>query len=66
MSNLVRDTLRGMLIGGLLFGAVATLQALRAGVGLMQVIQPVLVFALIGLTVGALAGPLVGRALRRS
>ncbi len=66
MSDLVRDTLRGMLTGGLLFGAGATLQALRAGVGLIQVIQPVLIFALIGLTVGALAGPLVGRAVRRS
>ena len=67
MTNIpmVRDTLRGVLIGGLLFGGVAALQALRAGVSLPSVIQPILVFALIGLTVGGLAGPLVGAALRR-
>ena len=41
-----------------LFGGVASLQALRAGVDLATVIQPILVFALIGLTVGGLAGPL--------
>ena len=61
----VRDTLRGTFIGGTLFGAAAAIQALRAGVALGSVIQPILVFGLIGLTVGGLAGPLVGRALRR-
>jgi hypothetical protein len=61
----VRDTLRGVVVGGGLFGGVASVQALRAGVDLAAVIQPILVFALIGLTVGGLAGPLVGRALRR-
>jgi hypothetical protein len=61
----VRDTLRGVVIGGALFGGVAALQALRAGVSLASVIQPILVFALIGLTVGGLAGPLLGRAARR-
>ena len=65
MTRLTRDTVRGMAIGGGLFGAVALVQAARAGVPIAQVIQPILVFALIGLTVGALAGPLVGAALRR-
>jgi hypothetical protein len=61
----VRDTLRGVLVGGLLFGGLSAIQALRAGVSLVSVIQPILVFALIGLTVGGLAGPLVGAAVRR-
>lgn len=61
----LRDTIRGLVIGALLFGGVAAVQALRAGVSLPKVIQPILVFALIGLTVGGLAGPLVGRAARR-
>ena len=63
--EIVRDTVRGAVIGGLLFGGLATLQALRAGVALTSVIQPILLFALIGLTVGGLAGPLLGRAARR-
>jgi hypothetical protein len=60
-----RDTVRGLAIGGLSFGALSAIQALRAGVSLLSVIQPILVFALIGLTVGGLAGPLVGAAVRR-
>ena len=62
---IVRDTLRGALGGAGLFGTIAMIQALRAGVALGQVVQPILVFALIGLTVGGLAGPLVGRGIRR-
>ena len=62
---IVRDTLRGALGGAGLLGVLAVIQALRAGVGLGQVVQPILVFALIGLTVGGLAGPLVSRAIRR-
>ncbi len=60
-----RDTLRGIVLGGALFGGVAAVQAMRAGVPLVAVIQPILVFALIGLTVGGLVGPMVGRASRR-
>lgn len=60
-----RDTLKGVLGGAVLFGGVASVQAWRAGVAPTDVIQPILVFALIGLTVGGLAGPLVGRAVRR-
>jgi hypothetical protein len=65
MTQLGRDTVKGMAIGALLMGAISTVQALRAGVALGTVLQPILVFALIGLTVGALAGPLVGAAIRR-
>ena len=60
----VRDTLRGAVGGAGLFGAVAVIQALRAGMGIGQVTQPILVFILIGLTVGGLAGPLIGRAIQ--
>ena len=60
----VRDTLLGILVGGALFGSVAVVQALRASIALGSVLQPILVFCLIGLTVGALVGPLVGRAIR--
>lgn len=62
---IVKDTARGIVIGAVLFGGVAAVQALRAGVSLPSVVQPILVFALIGLTVGGLAGPLVGAAMRR-
>ena len=65
LNVITRDTLRGLVIGALLFGGLAAVQALRAGVRLGAVVQPILVFALIGLTVGGLAGPLVGRAIRR-
>lgn len=65
MKDVAGDTIRGLLLGGLVFGGVAAVQAMRAGVSLIAVVQPILVFALIGLTVGGLAGPLVGRAARR-
>ena len=65
MTQQTRDTIRGLVIGGASFGALSALQALRAGVSLLSVIQPILVFALIGLTVGGLAGPLIGAAMRR-
>jgi hypothetical protein len=60
-----RDAIRGVIGGGGLFGLVAAVQALRAGVSLLAVVQPILFFAVIGLTVGGLAGPMVGRAARR-
>jgi hypothetical protein len=63
--HIIRDTLHGALSGAGLIGTIAVIQALRAGVVLGQVVQPILVFVLIGLTVGGLTGPLVGRAIRR-
>ena len=62
--RIARDTLRGAVCGAVLLGSVAVIQAHRAAVGLGQVAQPILVFALIGLTVGGLVGPLIGRAIR--
>jgi len=62
---LIRRTLRGAVIGALLFGGIALFQALRTGAPFPRVLQPILVLAVIGLTVGALAGPLVSQAIAR-
>lgn len=61
----LRDTLKGALLGLAVFGTIALVQALRSGAPFPQVLQPIGVVAVIGLTVGALAGPLLGQALRR-
>jgi len=61
----LRRTLTGAAIGGGLFGGLALLQAMRSGAPFPGVLQPVLVVAVIGLTVGGLAGPLVGQVWAR-
>ncbi len=61
----LRHTFRGALAGVLIFGAVALVQAIRSGTPVLSVAQPIAVIGLIGLTVGGLAGPLIGRALGR-
>jgi hypothetical protein len=63
---MIRRTARGAAIGALLFGGLSLLQALRAGATFPHVLQPIGVFALIGLTIGALAGPLVAQAIART
>ena len=63
--RMLHDTGWGAVAGAFLLGGLSVFQAIHAGVGLARVFQPILVFALIGLTVGALAGPLVGKASRR-
>jgi len=62
---LILRTLRGALIGALLFGGIALFQAARTGAPFPRVLQPILVLSVIGLTVGALAGPLVAQAIAR-
>ena len=62
----IRRTVIGGVIGGLLFGGVSLMQALRSGASFPRVLQPIGVFALIGFTIGALAGPLVAQAIARS
>lgn len=62
---LIRRTLFGALVVGGLFGAVALVQVLRSGVSVLRVVQPLLVFVVLGATIGALAGPLVGAAWTR-
>lgn len=61
----IRRTMVGAAVGGGLFGGVALVQVLRSGVPPLSVIQPLLVFVVMGATVGALAGPLVGAAWTR-
>ena len=65
MSALVRHTLTGAAVGGGAFGLVALVQAVRSGAPFPAVLQPLAVITVLGLTVGALAGPLVGQALAR-
>jgi hypothetical protein len=64
--KMIRRTVIGGAIGGGLFGAVSLIQALRADAAFPQVLQPIGVFVLIGLTIGALAGPLVAQAISRA
>ena len=64
--RMIHRTARGAAIGALLFGGASLLQALRAGATFPHVLQPIGVFALIGLTIGALAGPLVAQAIART
>lgn len=63
--TVIRRTLVGALAVGGLFGVVAVAQILRSGVSPLDVVQPLLVFVVIGATTGALAGPLVGGAWAR-
>jgi hypothetical protein len=63
---MIRRTVRGGAIGALLFGGVSLFQALRSEAAFPGVLQPIGVFTLIGLTIGALAGPLVAQAIARS
>lgn len=60
--TVIRRTLVGALVVGGVFGVVAGVQILRSGVSPVDVLQPLLVFVVIGATTGALAGPLVGAA----
>ena len=61
-SPLLRRTWIGALAGGCAFATAALLQVLRTDVPLLRVIQPILFLSLIGATIGALSGPLVGQA----
>lgn len=62
-------TLRRTVIGaagvGGLFALVGIAQAVWEGAPMPGALQPIAVFTLIGVTVGALTGPLVGGALAR-
>ena len=62
---MVRRTIMGGALGALLFGGVSLFQAIRSEAPFPGVLQPIGVFTLIGLTIGALAGPLVGQAIAR-
>lgn len=61
----LRRTLVGAAVGGALFGGVAVYRSLTAGGDLTGYLGPVGFMAVLGATVGALAGPLAGRAVAR-
>lgn len=61
----IRRTVLGAVVVGGVFGAVALVQILRSGTSLLEVLQPLLVFVVLGATIGALAGPVVGGAWAR-
>jgi hypothetical protein len=61
----LRRTWIGAAVGAAVFGGVSLVTAVRSGAPFPDVLQPIGVLAVIGLTVGALAGPLVGGALAR-
>ena len=63
---MIRRTLVGGALGALLFGGVSLFQAVRSDAAFPGVLQPIGVFTLIGLTIGALAGPLVAQAISRA
>jgi hypothetical protein len=63
--ELIRRTLVGAAVGALLFGGVALYQAARSGAPFPRVLLPIGFFTVLGLTVGGLAGPLLGQAFAR-
>lgn len=63
-NDLLRRTLIGALVGAVLFGGVALLQAARSGAPFPRVLLPIGFFTLLGVTVGGLAGPLLAQAFQ--
>ncbi len=61
----LRRTLAGAAVGGSLFGVMAVYRSLMAGGPLLEYAGPVAFMAVLGGTVGGLAGPLVGEAWTR-
>jgi H+/Cl- antiporter ClcA len=64
--SMVGRTVVGGALGALLFGGVSLFQAMRSDAEFPGVLQPIGVFTLIGLTIGALTGPLIGQAIARA
>lgn len=61
----LRRTLRGAVVGAVLFGGGALYRSLASGGELMRFLGPTLFMVALGATVGGLAGPLVGEAIAR-
>ena len=56
----LRRSLGGALLVGGLFALLSAFQAIRSGAPFPSVIQPLLAFSVLGATIGALVGPLIG------
>jgi len=65
MTSILRWTRNGMLVGGGLLAAAGIVRSLLSGGSLLFYVNPIGVMTVVGLTVGALVGPLVGAILER-
>ena len=54
-----------MLVGGGLLAAAGVIRSLLSGGSLFDYVNPIGVMTVVGLTVGALVGPLIGAILER-
>ena len=54
-----------MIIGGGFFAAASVVRSLLSGGSLLDYLNPIGVMTVVGLTVGALMGPLIGAILHR-
>ncbi|GMR12010.1 MAG: hypothetical protein BMS9Abin29_0197 [Gemmatimonadota bacterium] len=61
--RLVRRTAGGALVGGGAFTVVTVFRSVSSEVPFLDSLNPILLFALIGATVGGLVGPMVGAAI---
>ena len=65
MTPTARWTRNGMIVGGGLLAAAGVVRSLLSGGSLLDYLNPIGVMTVVGLTVGALIGPLVGAILNR-
>ena len=65
MTPTARWTRNGMIVGGGLFAAAGIVRSLLSGGSLLGYLNPIGVMTVVGLTVGALMGPLIGAILNR-
>ena len=65
MTPIARWTRNGMIVGGGLLAAAGVVRSLLSGGSLLEYLNPIGVMTVVGLTVGALIGPLVGAILNR-
>ncbi|MFV2006929.1 MAG: hypothetical protein ACC667_05760 [Longimicrobiales bacterium] len=61
--KLLRRTANGALVGGGAFTVVTVFRSVTSEGPFLDSLNPILLFALIGVTVGGLVGPLVGAAI---
>jgi hypothetical protein len=65
MTSMLRWTRNGLLVGGGLLAAAGVIRSLLSGGSLFDYVNPIGVMTVVGLTVGALVGPLIGAILER-
>ena len=65
MTTILRWTRNGKIVGGGLLSVAGVVRSLLSGGSLFNYLNPIGVMTVVGLTVGALVGPLVGAILER-